>query len=511
MPVGRGSGKDAIEYLLRKTDHKGEERAEVVTIRGDPSVVAEVIDSLSSKNRYTSCVISWADEDNPTKDQQAKVVEDFKQVSFAGLEDQHCCWTAIQHVNKKGGIHIHIIAAKVHLGSGKSLNIAPPRWKKAYDPLRDMHNYLNNWARPDDPKRARLWQAGHRMFLEEKNNIKKEITEYLTTCIKSGRVANRNDIEAELSSIGQINRKGKDYISVRLKGFKRPIRLKGAIYNEEFDARSRECFANEVTGGDIENFQDSKRRAEEAEDLFKRAVAKRREYNIRRYRTPQSLDSEATKSSKGTSQFITEDINKTSDCEYVITRNTHRDNGVWVGSLGVTSNEETYSYRQTDQYRKKQVPPSSARSGELGNSENQAVDIERYSSLVNARGNFLSISRQNQNSSRTISQQGKQLGSETTNKVTNEYRDKSHVSFRVGRTSEKLRQRYNELNQSASRVREKVREFIRNFDEFRETAKRIPAATEQLFRAIDRGVKRLKIKQLSKTSKNKKSRWGITR
>ena len=50
---------------------------------------------------------------------------------------------------------MHVLAARVDLETGKSLNIAAPGWQKTFDALRDWQNHENGWSRPDDPERAR--------------------------------------------------------------------------------------------------------------------------------------------------------------------------------------------------------------------------------------------------------------------------------------------------------------------------------------------------------------------
>ena len=59
---------------------------------------------------------------------------------------------------------MHILAARVDLETGKSLNIAAPGWQKTFDALRDWQNHENGWSRPDDSERARDVQPGHRAY-----------------------------------------------------------------------------------------------------------------------------------------------------------------------------------------------------------------------------------------------------------------------------------------------------------------------------------------------------------
>ena len=65
MPYGKGSCQKAVDYLLGSRDHQGKVRERIEVWRGNPSLVADVADSLPFDNRYTSCVIAWSQEDKP--------------------------------------------------------------------------------------------------------------------------------------------------------------------------------------------------------------------------------------------------------------------------------------------------------------------------------------------------------------------------------------------------------------------------------------------------------------
>ena len=150
-----GSARKASGYVLAATDALGIERAGVEVLRGNPDQVAAVADSLRFKHRYTSGVIAWAPEDRPDDAQIDAVLDDFEELAFAGLSPDRCCWSAVLHREPDGGVHVHVLAARCDLQTGRSLNIAPPGWLNDYRPLRDMHNLGHGWADPDDPARRR--------------------------------------------------------------------------------------------------------------------------------------------------------------------------------------------------------------------------------------------------------------------------------------------------------------------------------------------------------------------
>ena len=163
---GTGSAKAAVDYLLGERDSAGELREGVDVLRGDPEMVAAVADTLEFEHKYTAGVIAWAPEDRPTEAQIDAVLDKFEDTAWAGLEPDRYSWTAVEHRERGGGVHVHVLAARCDLETGRSLNIAPPGWQQTFDPLRDGFNHEHGWSRPDDPARARTQQPGHRAYIE---------------------------------------------------------------------------------------------------------------------------------------------------------------------------------------------------------------------------------------------------------------------------------------------------------------------------------------------------------
>ncbi len=93
-------------------------------LRGDPHRVAAVADALSFEHKYTSGVIAWAPDDVPTDAQIRAVLDDFERTAWAGLEPDRYAWAAVLHRERDGGAHVHVLAARCDLETGRSLNIA---------------------------------------------------------------------------------------------------------------------------------------------------------------------------------------------------------------------------------------------------------------------------------------------------------------------------------------------------------------------------------------------------
>ena len=241
---GTGSARKAADYLLGERDAAGKPREDVGVLRGDPNQVAAVADTLAFEHKYTSGVIAWAPEDEPTDEQIDALLDAFEETAWAGLEPDRYAWAAVLHREEDGGAHVHVLAARCDLETGRSLNIAPPGWEKTFGPLRDAFNHEHGWARPDDPARARVQQPGHRAYVEAaqlraglrlESSPRDLIRDYLLQRVENGGVRNRHEVVAALREAGlEVPRQGKDYITALDPDSGDRWRLKGELYAFDF-------------------------------------------------------------------------------------------------------------------------------------------------------------------------------------------------------------------------------------------------------------------------------------
>lgn len=315
---GTGDPHRAVTYLMATHDHAGRPRTEVNVLRGNPALVGEVAAGLQSVHRYTSGVIGWAREDEPTVEEIDAVLDDFERVAFAGLEASQYSWCVVQHTDEDSSTHVHILAARAELRSGKALNIAPPGWQKTFDHLRDYWNHSKGWARPDDPLRARLLQPGRLRLassaamrknaalcdevkdhgfhvadisdaLAVEPDPKQRITDWLLEEILAGAINSRDELLEALQTLGSLNRVGSDYVSIRLEGHPRPVRLKGAIYGDDFDGAALRATMTQPRDLILTRCQPDAEAAELARLELESAIARRAAYNRRHFVVPVPL------------------------------------------------------------------------------------------------------------------------------------------------------------------------------------------------------------------------------
>ena len=290
---GTGNAFKACTYLMQSRDWTGSPRKEVKVIRGDPELVAEKAEALKFVHRYTSGVIAWSPEDDPSGEEIEEVIEEFERTAFAGLSPERYLWSAVLHKDDKGGVHVHVYAARVELLTGKSLNIAPPGWQKTFDELCRYFNYRKGWARPDDPARARIFRQGYTAYLEAgmlRQGLEYEpeprqlINSYIVQKIQSGLILDRSDIVQALSEAGfEITRAGKKYITAKDPDSGKKWRLTGAIYDQKFNVHSYlQSEESDSSGAEGSRGIDEQK----AETAFRKLQQKRRkraEHNQRVY------------------------------------------------------------------------------------------------------------------------------------------------------------------------------------------------------------------------------------
>ena len=255
---GTGSAAAAADYLLGERDAAGQPREGVEVLRGDPHQVAAMADALAFDHKYTSGVIAWAPDDAPTDAQIGAVLDEFERTAWAGLEPDRYAWAAVLHRERGGGAHVHVLAARCDLETGRSLNIAPPGWEKTFGPLRDAFNAEHGWSRPDDPARARAQQPGHRAYIEAtrlRAGLAIEaaprdlIRDYLLQRVENGTVRNRADVVAALREAGlEVPRQGKDYLTALDPETGNRWRLKGKMYANDFERERLDRAIAETAG-----------------------------------------------------------------------------------------------------------------------------------------------------------------------------------------------------------------------------------------------------------------------
>jgi hypothetical protein len=318
---GKGDPAKAASYLIDEVDHLNRPRADVQVLRGDPHTFTAIAESIQNEWKYTSGVIAWSKDDAPTNDEIDQVLEAFEKHAFSGLKPNQYHFTAVLHEEDDGSKHVHFLVPRIELDTGKALNIAPPGHEKYFDPLRDYFNYSKGWSRPDDPTLQHDTQtpdhahfqdaAAIRAGLKGKsvNDIREVVGSLIEQRIYFDFIKDRADVLDAVSELGEVTRISDKFISLKLDGADKAIRLKGAFYESEFSVESyfenRTRETSDARASRENRFipEEHKKLAEQLEKRFTELAGGRSKYNSERYQSLERSQIEPNFDPKRESQF----------------------------------------------------------------------------------------------------------------------------------------------------------------------------------------------------------------
>ncbi|ELG9888168.1 relaxase/mobilization nuclease domain-containing protein, partial [Escherichia coli] len=112
---GKGGGSGPVDYLLGR--ERNREGARV--LRGAPEEVRELIDATPFAKKYTSGVLSFAEQTLPPGEREW-VMESFERVLMPGLEKNQYSILWVEHQDK-GRLELNFVIPNMELASGKRL------------------------------------------------------------------------------------------------------------------------------------------------------------------------------------------------------------------------------------------------------------------------------------------------------------------------------------------------------------------------------------------------------
>ncbi len=306
---GQGGGAGPVGYLIAREvraydenrnamrDEKGQtlmvERDPLPEVlRGNAERMESLIDSCPHQWTYRAGVLSFTAEDAPTQRQQQIAMDAFEDLAFAGLEpDQHeILW--VRHTHERR-VELHFLTPRMELENGRSLNIAPPGYQRAFDALRDVLNKEHGWSDPEAPERAR----DVRSIIEEvrRGEAREKLHDWLLDRIADGGVHDRSTMVETLRDVGfDIPRTGKNYLTVRDPETDDRFRLKGDIFREDWTraatlerAVGRENGERDRSGSRLARIEPEELQERLRDHIEERARYHRERYGRERKRLPQ--------------------------------------------------------------------------------------------------------------------------------------------------------------------------------------------------------------------------------
>ena len=242
--AGRSNGQSPVNYLLSDTDHTGSKRlVKPEVLEGHPATTIAIINGIQRKHKYVSGVIAFRQEEQPTRGQMHEVISSFKNTVAPGISDDQLNILWVLH-RDKGNIELHFVMPMVHLGTGRRWNPHPPGEKNLalYRQFVSVMNETLGYSQvTPNPLHAMLGDFEHKAPPgKEKHRRTQLLMKEIGRLIQTGAVADRNELCGSLKEeLGAtVTRQGRDYISVRLPGTERAIRLKGPVFLQDADYRT---------------------------------------------------------------------------------------------------------------------------------------------------------------------------------------------------------------------------------------------------------------------------------
>ena len=273
---GAGSGRGPVDYLLGKDRDREDARLD----RGDPEQMIQLIDSTNFAQKYTSGVLSFAECDLD-EHQKQQIMDSFERALMPGLDKDQYSVLWVQHQDKDR-LELNFVVANVELQSGKRLQ---PYFDRADRPRvnawKDLVNDHYKLHDPNDPLNKRELCTPNDLP-RTKIQACEAITKGLLSVAERGELKNRDDVVKTLENAGfEIARTTKKSISIKDPDGGQNIRLKGAIYEQDF--RFGKELRADIERASEEYRADRSNRVQEARTTFDRLTQRKRESNQQRY------------------------------------------------------------------------------------------------------------------------------------------------------------------------------------------------------------------------------------
>ena len=236
---GNGLSKGPLDYLLGKD----RDRDYAKVLQGDVSEVSGLIDTSPFAKKYTSGCLSFYEHDLTEPDKQ-KIMQDFEQALFPGMDQSQYRVLWIEHqdkLNEETGerrLELNFLIPNVEIHTGQRLQ---PYYDKADRPRIDLFKKITNYEYQlhdaDDPLYRQAVTTAKNLP-KTVNEIKETLDIEATRAVESGLITDRQSMKKWLLDLGlEVTRETKKSLSIKNPNDdekSRPIRLTGAIYEQDF-------------------------------------------------------------------------------------------------------------------------------------------------------------------------------------------------------------------------------------------------------------------------------------
>ena len=273
---GSGGGSGPVDYLLGKD--RDREKAKVLS--GDPDETVALIDSSHYTKKYTSGVLSFEERQLSDETKRA-VMASFEDCLFPGLDKNQYNVLWVEHTDK-GRVELNFVIPNVELTTGKRLQ---PYYHaadlKRVDAWRTIQNLEHGFSDPEDPAKQQTLVLA-KDLPRNKLEAATAINDGLQGLALRGLVTCRDDVIETLGQAGfEVARQTKSSISIKDPDGGRNIRLKGAIYEQDF--RLSQELQSDIEQRSREHKQSATARLEAARERFGYGIEQKQRDLEKRY------------------------------------------------------------------------------------------------------------------------------------------------------------------------------------------------------------------------------------
>jgi len=290
---GTSNGEAPVNYLLSMKDHAGQPRdVAPEVLAGHPATTIAVINGIHRKHRYVSGVLAFRDDEKPTRAQMYEVIDAFKKTVVPGLSDRHFNSLFVLHL-EKGNSEIHWVLPMTEFatGRGKRLNVHPPgaRNLALYEAFTQVTNQRMGYGQviPDNLRAAISVTDRKLPSSKSKRRSAHLLQQEIVQAVQAGHVNNRAELVQWLDNeLGvTVTRQGQDYLSVKMPGATKAMRLRGPLFEVGTDYRTLTASKSGNPGTVMLTVPEYQQALARLDTL----VSERRAFNIKTYLTPKTL------------------------------------------------------------------------------------------------------------------------------------------------------------------------------------------------------------------------------
>ena len=292
---GKGVSSGPLDYLLGK--HRDREHATV--LQGDVQEVAGLIDTSPYVKKYTAGCLSFYESDLEPEQKQ-KIMSEFEKCLFPGMSSDQYRVLWVEHrdkVNEETGesrLELNFLIPNVEINTGKRLQ---PFYAAAdldrVECFKQITNHIHALYDPDDPANRQATKVAKALPTNAKE-LKTTLDTEVALAIAEGMISDRQSLVKWLGDIGmEVTRQTPKSISIKHPddAKARPIRLTGALYEQDFRYTDESPSITAAASADYRAAA-TERYTASCERYDKMLTAKS-EYHHQRYRPQSQRDTEA--------------------------------------------------------------------------------------------------------------------------------------------------------------------------------------------------------------------------